>query len=77
MTHYLTDYTAITDELVKHNKAIEDIVDYMGKERFDKITAMFKEQQPQLPLEHFKLYCSLAGVEGYPVKAWYNYCYPL
>lgn len=74
MTHYDVDYSEIQDPIAKHNKAIEDIKEYMGEERFANLTNTFKEY-PNLSLEQFTLYCSIAGVQGYPVKAWYNYCY--
>lgn len=78
MTHYNIDYSGMSD-IDKHNKAIADIKDYMGDKRFDMLTELFKEQfaAEQPTLEHFELMCSFSGVGGYPVKAWYNYIWPL
>lgn len=75
MTHYDISYEGL-DPIAKHNKAIEDIKEYMTEARFNKLTEEFKKY-PDTTLEKFELYCSIAGVHGYPVKAWYNYCYGL
>jgi hypothetical protein len=74
MTHYNVDYSGM-DEVAKHNKAIEDIKEYMGEERFTKLTALLKEDS--YTLSQFEMAVSFAGVQGYPAKAWYNYCFPL
>lgn len=80
MTHYTTSYEGLT-EVEKHNKAIEDIKEWMGEERFDHITSLVrddvKEGREQMTLDQFTMAISLAGVQGYPVKAWYNYIYGL
>lgn len=78
MTHYNVDYSGL-DEVAKHNKAIQDIKDYMGEPKFEELTGMFKEvPEPERPnLDKFELLVSFAGIQGYPAKAWYNYCYPL
>lgn len=72
--HYTTNYEGL-DPIAKHDKAITDILEWMGKDRFDKATSEFRKHN--LTLEQFELYASFAGVQGYSVKAWYNYCYPL
>lgn len=75
--HYSVDYSSFTDEVAKHNCAIQDIKEYLGEERFKNITQIAKDQPEPFTLEQFTLAVSFAGVQGYPVKAWYNYCYPL
>lgn len=68
-------------DIEKHNQAIADIKEYMGEERFNKITQEFKRFEPDnMNIEKFTSYVSLlslSGIQGYPVKAWYNYCYGL
>jgi hypothetical protein len=71
---YTTDYTGL-DPITAHNRAIRDIIDYMGQEKFDERTAELRKEQ--LTLEVFQLVVSFCGVRGYPAKAWFNYCYPL
>lgn len=75
MTHYDIDYSNL-DDVTKHNKAIQDIKNYLGNERFKELTRKFKQEQ-DITLERFGLYCDIAGVRGLPVKAWYNYIYGL
>lgn len=72
--HYNIDYTGLSPQ-AKHNKAIADIIDYMGKARYNKATDMFSKRSP-MSFEQFQLACSFAGVQGYPVKAWYSECWP-
>lgn len=76
MTHYTTNYEGLS-EIEKHNKAIEDIKDYMGAEKFEELTKRVKVEYPNWTLEQFRMAVSFAGVQGYPVKAWYNYIYGL
>lgn len=72
---YDMDYSGL-DEIAKYHKAIEDIKDYLGIYRFNTLTKTFR-QEGQMSLDTFTLMLSFVGVSGYPVKAWYNYCYPL
>ncbi len=74
--HYDVDYSKL-DPVAKHNKAIQDIKDYMGNQRFRHLTKLFRESADSISPDQFALMTSFAGVQGYPVKAWYNYCYPL
>jgi len=75
--HYNVNYEGL-DEISKYNKAIADIKDYLGDAKFDQITKEFMRfDQKDMPLEKFECYISLAGIQGYPVKALYNYCYSL
>lgn len=75
MTSYTVNYEGL-DPIAKHNKAIEDIKDYMGSERFEMLTELFKNEG-EMTLGQFEMVVSFAGVQGYPAKAWYNYIYGL
>lgn len=75
MTHYDVDYTGL-DPIEKHNKAIQDIKEYLGESRFEELTTMFREDEA-ITLREFQIAVSFAGVQGYPTKAWFNYCYGL
>ena len=74
---YTIDYSNESDPIAKHNKAIEDIKEYVGEDRFETLTQQIKEEYPNMSLEQFQLVVSFAGVQGYPAKAWFNYCYGL
>ena len=75
MSHYNVDYSECPDEITKHNKAISDIKDYLETpERFNTLTEHLKKYPK---METFSFICSFAGIQGYPVKALYNYCHPL
>lgn len=49
--------------------AVEDIKEYLGAERFDKLSP---EMAKVTDRDQFAMYCSLAGISGFPVKAWYE-----
>jgi len=72
--HYDIDYSTLSEE-EKKKKAIEDIIEYMGEERFNTLTKSLKDH-PSLTLDKFSMYVHIAGVQGYPVKVWYDYCFP-
>lgn len=49
--------------------AVEDIREYFG-DRYDTVSAeMRKIKDPDL----FSSYCGFAGIEGFPVRAWYDH----
>lgn len=75
--HYTIDYTSL-EPLEAHKKALEDIKEYMGDEKFVQLTEEFRKfPQEQMPIDRFAMFVDVAGVRGYPVKAWYNHVYPL
>lgn len=74
MTHYDIDYSGLTPQ-AKYEKAIHDIKDYMGEERYNKVVGLYKEIRP-ISLEVFRLQMSFAGVQGYPVVAMYDEIWP-
>ena len=74
MSHYDVDYSNMTPQ-AKHLKAIDDIKDYMGEEKYKSLSKAFKTEGP-LTMDEFEMYCSLAGIQGYPCLAWYNEVFP-
>lgn len=49
--------------------AVEDIKEYLGK-KYDVIA----RDMAKLPnVQSFNFYCSFAGIEGFPVRAWYDH----
>ena len=49
--------------------AVEDIKQWLGTERWDKVSP---EMAKVKNCGQFAMYASLAGVQGFPVKAWYE-----
>jgi hypothetical protein len=70
--HYTIDYSKRTDKDVDA-AAIRDIIDYLGEERFQQISAALKDGIRQgVTEDEFHLPLSFAGVQGFPVGAWYR-----
>lgn len=67
--HYTIDYSKIANEHEKHDKALQDIKDYLGEKKFDEITNIVK--QAPIPRKSFIMQLGvLAGIQGYPAEAW-------
>lgn len=49
--------------------AVEDIKEWLGKAKWDEISPMMAKVTD---CEQFRMYAWLAGVQGFPVKAWYE-----
>lgn len=70
------NYRGLSDAEAE-SAAIKDIKEYLGEERFNAVTVLLvedcKENGEPIPLERFAQGCSLLmGIEGYPVKVWYE-----
>lgn len=76
------DYSQLKG-LEKHLRALDDIQDYLGTERFGKtVTTLRREAMPDnkplnIPsLSYFIGICDMfLGITGYPVLAFYNHTY--
>lgn len=75
MSHYTVNYESMTP-VEKHNAAIADCIDYLGESRFNDICERIK-LVPDMTLEELHVVLSFGGIQGYPVKAIYNHCFPL
>jgi len=70
--HYTIDYSAQPDEAADA-AAVRDIIDYVGEQRFRDISATLRDAIRQGATERdFHLPLSFAGVQGFPVGAWYR-----
>lgn len=49
--------------------AVEDVKDWFG-DRYDTVAALMKDVKD---CGQFAAYCSFTGVEGFPVRAWYEH----
>lgn len=62
------DYSKLTPQ-DKTKKALEDIARYLGRQRY----AMLAPQMSTITIPNqFAFLCSVAGIEGFPVKAWFE-----
>ena len=50
--------------------AVQDVIDWLSQERYDKISP---EMAKLTNCGAFAMYCSMAGIQGFPVKAWYEH----
>jgi len=74
MTHYTVKYGDL-EGIPKQAKALADIVDYLGWEKFTELSGVLAEENPRLTLKQLRMALSFAGVQGYPVRAWYAHIY--
>lgn len=73
MTHYTMSYAGLTD-VEKSAKALQDIKDYLGEDKFESTTEIMRNEM--IPYEQFVMAMSvMAGIQGYPVQAWYEHVY--
>ena len=78
MTHYIVRYEDMTPQ-AKHEKALADIADYMGLNRYvsfvqECVRARDSGYNPSRDAWHMML--SFAGIEGYPCDALYAEIWP-
>ena len=73
MTHYTRNYSTLDGE-AKSDAAIADIIDFLGIDKFDELTAEFRRYR-HLELDQFACFAGIVGIAGYPVKAWHDYIY--
>lgn len=73
MTHYNIDYSELS-ETEKRKKAIQDIIDYVGQDKFNELNnllvAYVKEKNPTL--DQFRMALFMFPVSGYPIEAWFE-----
>lgn len=72
MSHHTIKYDL--DSPDAEAKAIDDIIDFLGQERFDTIsTALEIAIKDGATVDQLRIPLSFAGVQGFPVVAWYNH----
>lgn len=73
--HEITNYEGLKP-VAKQRKAMQDVIGYLGQPAVDAITKEAKATE--MPFETFQNCMNMfAGISGYPVKAFYNYIFPL
>jgi hypothetical protein len=71
--HYEVNYAELSPA-EKQEKAIADIKDFIGENRFHKLTEDFRTYG-KINIEQFGFLCSITGISGYPVEAWHTHVY--
>ena len=67
------DYSGMTPE-EKQKRAVADVKEFLGDERYDQLVTIF-QTSAKVDLVEFHIMLSFAGIEGYPVEAFYNFVY--
>ena len=76
MSHYEIDYSGLTG-LELQAKALQDVVDYLGREMYAKLVAELRIEAP-MPYKAFSFQLAVfVGIEGPPARALYNHIWPL
>lgn len=70
---YDINYTDM-DPDTRHVRAINDIKEYLGEEKFREFTAVFRCAENLSEIE-FIVGCFIVGIQGTPVNEWYDYCF--
>lgn len=70
MTHYIKDYSKITDPAEKQAKAIQDIKDYLGVKKFKHVCKLVHADQTATRTMFVRSLSIFVGIEGYPAEAW-------
>ena len=70
--HRTVKYEGTEEE--KKAKAIADLKDWLGKEKFESQTELVKASFPPLDWFQFSLMCDIGGIQGYPVRVWAELC---
>lgn len=70
---YTTNYIKLPDDK-KMMAAVKDIKEYLGMKKFYQMTEDFKAAG-KIDSGQFEFICAVGGIEGYPVEAWYKFCY--
>jgi hypothetical protein len=74
--HYEVSYRAHEDVAAADAAAIADIRDWLGAERFATVDSVYRQLSEPVSLDLFRLQMSFAGIQGYPVAAWYRSLWP-
>lgn len=76
--HFTINYSEYKDPAQKREKALDDIREWLGSEKFESITEAIRNSGEHVSRNKFTVHAAvLAGVTGYPAQAWYNYIYNL
>lgn len=69
MSHYITNYTGLAPE-AREAKMITDIKEYLGEQKFNRLTRQLKMCRPLPTMGQLMMGCMVLGIEGAPIEAW-------
>ena len=70
--HVIEDYSGLSVEQ-QRQRALADLRDFFGEERFEEVSKSFPK--PKMSYALFDKWACFAGVQGLPVRFWYEYVY--
>lgn len=73
--HTKISYAAILDEAIRKKAALQDVIDWLGKPRFEQLVEAFRAEPPRV-LAQFHFLASMTGIQGYPVRVWFEHIWP-
>jgi len=75
MTHVDIDYSSLQG-VAKQEAALWDIKNWIGIEKFEHLTAELRKfDRDEMPLERMAMLMTIAGISGYPIRAWHEYIF--
>jgi len=55
-----------------HERAINDIKEWLGEEQYHMINAQFIDAKEMATWPYFTGVCEMGGISGFPVKIWFE-----
>lgn len=74
--HYEINYKGHATVADADRAALKDIADWMGADRFARVDQLYRQMAEPVGIDVFRLQMSFAGIQGYPVEAWYRSLWP-
>jgi hypothetical protein len=74
--HYTINYANLETVAEQDHSAIQDIRNWLGEERFERVDQLYRELAEPVTLDLFRLQMNFAGIQGLPVEAWYRRLWP-
>lgn len=74
--HYEINYKGHATVEAADRAALKDIAEWMGADRFARVDQLYREMAEPVSIDVFRLQMSFAGIQGYPVEAWYRSLWP-
>lgn len=74
--HQEVDYSRERDPDAKRRAAVSDVKKWLGARKFREVTEAFGREPAPVEEEKFAFLCGIAGIQGYPVKAWRETLWP-
>lgn len=73
--HNKIHYAHIKDDATREATALQDVIDWVGEEKFNQLVTSFRAEPPRV-LAQFHFLAAFTGVQGYPVRVWFKHIWP-